>query len=318
MASGSKKVIFAALAGNAMIALTKFAAAAFTGSSAMLSEAIHSLVDTGNQLLLLHGLKRSVRPADRMHPFGYGREIYFWAFVVALLIFSIGAGVSIYEGIHKILHPRPVESPWVNYIVLGLSILFEGGSFLVAFRQFGEMRKGRSFWAAARACKDPAVFIVLFEDMAAMAGLLIALAGLLAAQYLNMPRMDGVASAAIGLLLAAVAVFLTRETKGLIIGETADPEVIAGIEKLALASPAVQSINELRTMHMGPTDILLALSLDVHDNLTGGEIEKAINDLEDAIRARYPDIRRLYIEVQDAADATEDAWQEYAARNQNK
>jgi len=315
MASGSKKVIFAALAGNSLIALTKFAASFYTGSSAMLSEAIHSVVDSGNQVLLLHGLRRAGRPADRTHPFGYGRELYFWAFVVALLIFSVGAGVSIYEGIHKVIHPQPVGTPWVNFIVLGLSILFEGGSFLVALKEFGQVRAGRSFWTAARACKDPAIFVVLFEDMAAMGGLVIALLGLLAAEYLHLPRMDGIASIAIGLLLAGAAIFLSRETKGLIIGESADPKVLTGIEELALASDAVQSINELRTMHLGPHDILLALSLDVHDNLTGGEIEKAVNDLEDAIRAKYPDIKRLYIEIQDAADAAEDAWEEYAARN---
>ncbi len=314
MASGSKKVIFAALAGNSMIALTKFAASLYTGSSAMLSEAIHSVVDSGNQVLLLYGMKRAARPADRAHPFGHGREIYFWAFVVALLIFSVGAGVSIYEGIQKIITPHPVEAPWVNFVVLGLSILFEGGSFFVAWKEFGQVRAGRSFWAAARSCKDPAIFVVLFEDMAAMAGLVIALGGLLAAEFLDMPRMDGVASLGIGLLLAGVAVFLSRETKGLIIGETADERIVSGIEELALASPAVQSINELRTMHMGPHDILLALSLDVHDNLSGGEIERAVTELEDAIRARYPDIRRIYIEIQDAADAAEDAWQEYAAR----
>ncbi len=314
MASGSTKVILAALAGNSMIALTKFAASIFTGSSAMLSEAIHSVVDSGNQVLLLYGMKRAARPADRQHPFGYAREIYFWAFVVALLIFSVGAGVSVYEGIHKIIHPEPVQSPWVNFIVLGLSILFEGGSFFVAWREFGKVRSGRSFWSAARTCKDPAIFVVLFEDMAAMAGLLIALGGLLAAEFLDMPRMDGVASVGIGLLLAGVAIFLTRETKGLIIGEAASPKVIEGIRELALSSPAVQSINELRTMHMGPHDILLALSLDVHDNMSGGEIEKAVNDLEEVIRARYPDIRRIFIEIQDAADAAEDAWEEYAAR----
>ncbi len=317
MASGSTRVILAALAGNTMIALTKFAASLYTGSSAMLSEAIHSVVDSGNQVLLLYGMKRAARPADRQHPFGYAREIYFWAFVVALLIFSVGAGVSIYEGIHKLIHPEPVESPWVNFIVLGLSIFFEGGSFLVAWREFDKVRSGRSFWSAARTCKDPAIFVVLFEDMAAMAGLLIALVGLLAAEFLDMPRMDGVASVAIGLLLAGVAIFLTRETKGLIIGEAASPTVIEGIKELAMASPAVQSINELRTMHMGPHDILLALSLDVHDNMSGGEIEKAINDLEEAIRARYPDIRRIFIEVQDAADAAEDAWEEYAARERS-
>ncbi|WP_051929168.1 cation diffusion facilitator family transporter [Thermopetrobacter sp. TC1] len=304
MASGSLKVILAALGGNTLIALTKFAAAAYTGSSAMLSEAIHSVVDSGNQVLLLYGLKRSRRPADAQHPFGYGREIYFWAFVVALLIFSIGAGVSIYEGIHKTLHPKPMESPWVNYVVLGFSILFEGGSFYVAWKEFSRVRGGRGFWEAARACKDPAVFVVLFEDMAAMAGLFIALFGVTAAELFDMPQLDGVASIAIGLLLAGVALFLTRETKALIIGETAAPRIIKAVREIASRSPVVDSINELRTMHLAADDILLAMSIDVPDDMRGGRIEEEIGRLEAAIRKAVPQIRRIYIEVQDKESPT--------------
>ncbi len=304
MASGSLKVILAALGGNTLIALTKFAAAAFTGSSAMLSEAIHSVVDSCNQLLLLYGLKRSRRPADAQHPFGYGREIYFWAFVVALLIFSIGAGVSIYEGVHKTLHPRPIEVPWVNYVVLGFSILFEGGSFFVAWREFARVRGERGFWEAARACKDPAVFVVLFEDMAAMAGLVIALVGITAAEIFDMPQLDGLASIAIGLLLAGVALFLSRETKDLIIGETASPSIIRTVREIARNAPVVDAINELRTMHLAADDILLAMSIDVPDDMPGGRIEEEIGRLESAIRRAVPQIRHIYIEVQDRESPT--------------
>lgn len=316
MATGSTKVILAAFMGNSAIAATKFGASLYTGSSAMLSEAIHSLVDSGNQLLILFGYKRAARPATAQHPFGFGKEVYFWSFVVAVLLFSLGGGVAIYEGIEKIRHPHAVESAWVNFTVLGMAIMFESGSFYVAWKEFSKLRGDRPFMAAARACKEPGIFVVLFEDMAALAGLTIALVGLLLAEWLHLPWLDGAASVAIGLLLVAVAVFLARETKALLLGEAASAEVRADIARLALAHPAVQRVNELRTMHMGPRDILLGLSVDMHDTLTGADIEKAVNELEDAIRTAHPDIRRVFIETQDAADSTEDAWQEYATRHQ--
>lgn len=294
----SKKVIYAALVGNSLIAVTKFGAAAYTGSSAMLSEAIHSVVDTGNQGLLLYGLKRAKRRPDAIHPFGYGPELYFWSFVVAIIIFAIGAGVSLYEGIHKVLVPEAVHSPHINYIVLGLSIVFEAGSLYVAVREFNKVRGDLSYFSAVRQSKDPAVFTVLFEDMAAMLGLITAFVGLLLAQYLHLPWMDGAASMVIGLILATTAVVLAYETKALLIGEAADGTVSTGVREIVAAAPSVSHLNDLRTMHMGPEEVLLALSLDFRDDLNAGQVEEAVYVLEMAIKQRFPEIKRLFIEVQ--------------------
>lgn len=294
----SKKVIYAALAGNALIAVTKFSASVYTGSSAMLSEAIHSLVDTGNQGLLLFGLARAGKPADEDHPFGYGRELYFWAFVVAILIFAVGAGVSIYEGISKVRHPHEVTSPMVNYIVLGLSMVFEGVALYIAVSEFNKSRGKLGFVQAVRQSKDPATFTVVFEDAAAMAGLVVALVGLLMAEYLDMPVLDGVASIGIGCILALTAIFLAYETKALLIGEGASPEVEKGVREIISTEKTVRNLNELRTMHMGPEDVLLALSLDFFDHYKAGTVERTIYRIEKGIKSRFPEIRRLYIEVQ--------------------
>ncbi|MEZ5872105.1 MAG: cation diffusion facilitator family transporter [Nitratireductor sp.] len=306
MASGSKKVIYAALAGNALISVTKFVAASITGSSAMLSEGIHSLVDTGNQGLLLYGLKRASRPADEKHPFGYGAELYFWAFVVAILIFAIGAGISIYEGIDKVLHPHAVDNPLVNYVVLGFALVFEGIAWTIALREFQTTKGKRSYLEAVRDSKDPSVFTVLFEDTAAMLGLLVALAGIAGAQYFGIPELDGVASIAIGIILGLTAVLLAYETKGLLIGESAAPEVVRTIRNIVEATPVIDRLNEIRTLHFGPSDVLLAVSVDFEDNLTAGKVEDAIHDLEIAIKQRFPVVKRLFIEVQSAADHAEE------------
>ena len=309
MASGSSKtVIIAALLGNGAIACTKFAASVYTGSSAMLSEAIHSLVDTGNQGLLLYGLKKSERPADKTHPFGYGRELYFWAFVVALLIFSIGAGVSLYEGVHKIQHPEPVSSPHVNFIVLGLAMAFEGVAFYLAIKEFNKRRGTTPVFKAVRQSKDPGLFTVLFEDAAAMAGLVIAFVGLLVAEYLGVIWADGAASIGIGLLLATVAIFLCFETKGLLIGEAVSDEMSDDLHKIINGSDAVNSINEFRTMHMGPQDVLLAVSLDVRDDLETGTLEAALYELEQSIKASHPEVKRLFLEVQSGEHHVEEVW----------
>ncbi len=294
----SKRVIYAALIGNSLIAITKFAASAYTGSSAMLSEAIHSVVDVFNQLLLLYGLRRADRAADEEHPFGYGRELYFWAFVVAILIFAIGSGVSLYEGITKVMNPHQVSDPMVNYVVLGLAMLFEAFSLRVAVKEFNKMRGEMRWITAVRHSKDPAVFTVLFEDIAAMIGLFIALVGLALAQYLELPWMDGAASIGIGVLLAVTAIFLAYETKALLIGEAASDMLRSGVQEIVANAESVRMINELRTMHMGPQDVLLALSLDFHDHLTAGKVEEAIYILEMAIKSRFPEITRLFIEVQ--------------------
>lgn len=302
MATGSKKVIYAALVGNGLIAITKFFAASITGSSAMLSEGIHSTVDTGNQGLLLYGLWKAKKPADESHPFGYGAELYFWAFVVAILIFAIGAGISIYEGIHKVLDPHPIVDPTINYIVLGLAMIFEGVAWWIAFKEFATTKGKKGWLQAVQDSKDPSVFTVLFEDSAAMAGLIIAFVGIYCAQVFDIPELDGVASIGIGLILAITAAVLAYETKGLLIGEAADPEVVKVISNIVEATPVVDSLNEIRTLHRGPNDVLLALSLDFENNLTAGKVEDAIHDLETVIKQRFPVVKRLYIEVQSSED----------------
>jgi cation diffusion facilitator family transporter len=298
MAGSSTKVVWAALAGNVLVTLTKFVAAALTGSSAMLSEAIHSIVDSGNELLLLYGVRRAARPADGFHPFGHGREIYFWSFIVALLIFSLGAGLSLYEGIHHVVHPAPIERPFVSYVVIGLALLFESASWRVAFREFrAEMGEG-GYFATVRASKDPMTFIVLFEDTAAIIGLLIALAGTAAAEAFGLPVLDGVASILIGVLLGAVAGILARESKGLLIGEPARSEVVADICAIAGAEPGIQRSRGLFTVHIGPRQVLAAISADFKDSLSAAEVEAAVASVEAKVRQRHPEVVSVLITPQ--------------------
>ncbi len=297
-AEGSTKVVIAAFIGNGLIAITKFGAAGMTGSSAMFSEAVHSVVDTANQGLMLYGIKRSQRPADARHPFGYGRELYFWAFIVAILLFSTGAGVSVYEGVHKILDPQPVTEAYINYIVLGLAMVFEGAAFWFALREFNRVKGGRGYLAAVRVSKDPALFTVLMEDAAALLGLAIAFVGLILAQVLDMPVLDGVASVAIGLVLAGSAILLAYETKGLLIGEAAKPEVVARLRRIVGAEHGVDRINEILTMHMGPRDVLLNLSLDFRSSLSSDQVEAEVTRLERQIKAAFPEITRVFIEAE--------------------
>lgn len=317
MASGgSRRAIYAALIGNSLIAITKFGASAHTGSSAMLSEAVHSLVDTGNQWLLLYGLKRSKRPADRKHPFGYGMEEYFWAFVVAILIFGLGAGISFYEGLKRVMEPHELGSPYVNYIVLSLAILFEGASWLIAFQEFRKGKGTRGWMAEIRHSKDPTKFTVLFEDTAAMLGLVVALTGIALAQYLHMPVLDGAAAIVIGVILATTAALLAYECKGLLIGEAASPAVIMSIRNTASAQEGVDAVNEVLTMHLGPEDILANLSLDFADGLPAEEVEATITRLEQAIKTEHPQVKRIFIEAQSAAAHHRAARNQQAADNQ--
>jgi len=295
---GSKRVIYAALAGNFAIAVTKFAAALFTGSSAMLSEGVHSLVDTGNGGLLLYGMHRAARPPDSTHPLGHGRELYFWSFIVALLVFALGAGVSFYEGVIHVLSPEPVENPYVNYIVLGLSFLFEGASWLVALREFRQ-NKGRLGWfEAVRASKDPSVFTVLFEDSAALLGLIVAFAGILAAQLLDMPELDGVASLGIAAILGATAIFLARESKGLLLGEPAAPDIQRKVLSIAQQDPAVQRANGITSVHIGPEEIVAGLSIEFEDHMSAPEIEACVERIEKRLKAEVPTISNLFVKPQ--------------------
>lgn len=296
--ASSLKVIIAALIGNLLIAVTKFAAAAFTGSSAMFSEAIHSSVDSGNQVLLLYGLKRARRPADERHPFGYGREIYFWAFVVAILIFAVGAGISIYEGIEKIRHPVVITSAYINYIVLGSAIVFEAVVWWVAVKEFNRTRGRRGYLEAVQVSKDPSIFTVLLEDTAALMGLIVAMTGIFLAQHLDMPVLDGVASIVIGGILTLAAVVLAYETKGLLIGEGADPELVTGVRRIIAAERSILKVNEVLTTHIGPSDVLVNLSIDFRDDMTSSDVEAAISEMEKRIKAKHPTVTRLFIEAQ--------------------
>lgn len=303
--SGSRFVIFAAIAGNLLIAVTKFVAAAFTGSSAMLSEGVHSLVDTGNGLLLLYGLRRAARPPDRLHPFGHGRELYFWSFIVALLVFALGAGVAFYEGVIHMLDPEPIENPRVNYVVLGLCTIFEGGSWLVALKEFRRSKGKMGYIHAVRRSKDPSVYTVLFEDSAALLGLVIALVGISAAHYFEQPWMDGAASIGISLILAATAVFLAVESKGLLMGEPALPDVQAKILEIAQADPAVENANGVLTVHMGPEQVVAGLSLDFVDHISAADIETCVERLEARLKTEVPEVSVVFVKPQ-----TSERWRE--------
>ncbi|MFW0777260.1 MAG: cation diffusion facilitator family transporter [Rickettsiales bacterium] len=298
---GSIKVILAALIGNSLIAISKFFAAFFTGSSAMFSEAIHSLVDTGNQGLLLFGIRRAKKPADDKHPFGYGGEIYFWSFVVAVLIFGVGAGFSFYEGWHKLQHPEPITSIHINYIVLIASICFEAVAWWFAYKEFNKQRGRLPYLTAVQASKDPRVFTVLFEDSAAMLGLIAALIGITASHYFGLTWADGAASIAIGLILAITAAVLAYECKGLLIGEAARPEVVKAIREEVTSLTDRATVNEVLTVHFGPDDVLVTVSLDFQNRYSAEEIEQTVTDIEQKIKTRFPIIRRIFIESQDRA-----------------
>lgn len=295
MAGGSKKVVFAALIANFGIAVAKFGGAAYTGSSAMFSEGVHSLVDTSNQVLLLLGMKRSEKPADARHPFGYSSEIYFWSFVVAVLLFAAGGAVAIYEGIHKLADPHPVENPVVNYVILGFAIILELGSFWVALKEFRAVAAGRHWWTAVTEAKDPVLYTVLFEDTAALIGLIVALVGLVLAETLGIPELDGIASIVIGVVLVVASLILARETKGLIIGETALPAVLADVERLIRNDPRVSGVRDIASVHLGPHDIIVTAAVDFDDRLGAGDVERCVQMLVSAIMAAQPDVKKVYL-----------------------
>jgi cation diffusion facilitator family transporter len=297
MASSSKKAALAAVAGNSAIAVTKFVAAGITGSSAMLAEAIHSVVDTGNGGLLLFGMKRSRRPADEHHPFGYGQELYFWTLIVSILIFALGGGMSIYEGIKHLQHPSELRNPTVNYIVLAFAMVFEGFSWWVAYRVFRAQVGKRSLWQVIRDAKDPVPFAVFFEDSAAMLGLIVAFLGIWLGHRYDNPYFDGGASVLIGLILAGVAWLLARESQGLLLGESAQPETVAGIRRICREHPSVLQVKEALTMHMGPEDVLVNLGVEFDHGLGADDVERAVDELERSIRDAYPNVKRIFIEV---------------------
>jgi cation diffusion facilitator family transporter len=299
MAAGnSKPVVIAAFVGNTLVAITKFIAAWWTGSSAMLSEAIHSLVDTGNQILLLYGLKRAERPPDAGHPLGYGREIYFWSFIVALLMFTIGAGVTLYEGIQHIRDPHEIVDARISYIVLGCAAVFEGVSWFVALREFSKSKGDQGYYEAMRQSKDPPTFIVLFEDSAALIGLLIAFLGTFASDQLGIPVLDGAASIGISILLAGTALVLARESMGLLIGEPANRQTRDAILAIAQKLDGIERAQIVFTVHLAPDQVVVALRLEFRDDLNAPAIEKITAELERRIHDALPDVIAIFVKPQ--------------------
>jgi len=296
----SKLAIYGAIAANVAIAATKFVVAGITGSSAMLSEGIHSAVDTFNGVLLLVGIRLSQRPPTIEHPFGHGKELYFWSLIVAVLIFGLGGGVSFYEGIQHIRHPEPMRDPTWNYVVLGLAMLFEGASFLVALRQFRAQSRGAPFWRALEQSKDPTTYTVLAEDSAALLGLVVAALGIYFSHRLELPALDGAASVVIGLLLAGVAVLLISQARGLLIGEGIRPETARAIRSLAMEQPSVSNVGRVLSMYIGPDDVLAIVDVNFKDGTATGDAADAISAIERQVRARFPMIRRLFIEASEA------------------
>jgi cation diffusion facilitator family transporter len=302
---GSKVAVVAAVVGNLLVAVSKFAAAALTGSSAMLAEGIHSLVDTGNGGLVLFGMRRSTRPADAEHPFGHGMEVYFWTLIVAISIFGIGGGMSVYEGILHLLHPVAIENPLPNYVSLAIAAVLEGSSFFIAMREFGAARGPRRALEFIRDSKDPSLFTVVFEDSAALLGLLVAFLGVLLGQLTGIRYFDGGASVIIGLLLMGVAWLLARESKGLLIGEGVEPAVLSKMRALVAADPTVDAVGDVRTMYLGPHDVLVNLDVAFRAGSDTVAIRASVERIESALKAEFPEVTRIYIEVATLRQAME-------------
>jgi len=294
--------IIAAFIGNVLIAITKFTAAYFTGSSAMLSEGFHSVVDSGNEVLLVVGMYKSRKPADEEHPFGHGRELYFWALVVAFSIFAVGGGLSIYEGILHVISPEPVQNAKWNYIVLGLSAVFEGVSWWFGWKAFDKVRRGRPVIEAMQVSKDPTTFTVLLEDSTALIGLAIAFLGIFLGQFFGIAYFDGVASILIGVLLCSVALFLGGESKSLLIGEAVAPETVDGIREIAESEKDVDRAKKILTIYVGPDDAAATLELEFKKDITAAELRRAVRRIELAIKEKYPRIKNVFYEAESIAE----------------
>lgn len=289
--------VYGAIASNFIIACSKFAAAIITGSSAMLSEGIHSIVDTGNGILLLIGIKRGKKPADELHPFGYGKELYFWSLIVAVLLFSLGGGMSFYEGIKHIQHPEATTDPTWNYVVLAIAFIAEGISWIIALKEFSKEKGKKKFWKAFRASKNPSVFIIVAEDSAALLGVITAFLGVFLAHQLNNPFYDGLASVIIGIILASVAIFLVIESKNLLIGESADEEIIAKIREITSRNKSVENVYEVLTMHFGPEQVLVNMNIHFNEEALAQKIPLIIDEIESEIRKEIPEIKRIFVET---------------------
>ena len=291
----STRTLIVALAANLGIAASKFVAAFITGSSAMLTEGVHSVVDSTNQLLLMWGRRQAKRPADKLHPFGYGRELYFWSFVVAVLVFSLGAGVSVYEGIIHIANPEPAVDPIIAYAVLLVAFVLEGWSTLEAFGDFKKSKGQLSWFQAVRQSKDPPAFIILLENGAAIAGIVAAAIGLLLSQHTHNPFYDGAASVVIGVILGCTAMLLAYESKGLLIGEAADPVLVENLRQLACDQAGVVGVGQVLTLHSSPDQITVMMNVDFRDDMLAGEVEHIVCRVEEQARERWPAVRRLFV-----------------------
>lgn len=294
MAQEAKTAIFAAILGNLAIATTKFFAAAFSGSSAMLSEAIHSLVDTGNGALILLGIRNSRKPPDLEHPFGHGRELYFWTLMVGVLIFGVGGGMSVYEGLTHLTHPTPIENVKWNYIVLGLSTVFESTTWYFGWKAFSKERRGRGVIEAIHTTKDPTSFSVLLEDSAALLGLAVALLGVFLSQWLQQPYFDGAASLVIGMLLCAIAIVMVHESRGLLIGEGVDRQTLKTLREIVEADQDVAHVQHLHTIYQSPSSVLLVIELRFNDSISAVDVREAVRRLEANVQAHYPEIKYVF------------------------
>lgn len=297
MASETKQAVIAAIAGNLLIAASKFVAAAFSGSSAMLAEAIHSLVDTGNDWLMLYGMKKSRQPADPEHPFGYGHELYFWTLVVGILFFALGGGMSIITGLAHLARPAPLQDAGWSYAVIAVAMLFEGGSWWYGFKAFRTERRGRGVFETIRISKDPATFSVLLEDSAALAGLVLAFLGIFLSERLQAPWLDGASSVLIGVLLCLVALVLVYESKELLVGEGVEKATLEGVRAILVGDRAVQQVDKLLTLYLGPQEVMLAMEIRFHPDARAADIRHTIARLKGAIQERYPKIRRIFIDT---------------------
>ena len=300
-AAESKVAIVAAIIGNVAVAVTKFIAAWFSGSSAMLSEGIHSLVDTGNGALLLYGLRQSRRPPDFTHPFGHGKELYFWSLIVAITIFALGGGMSIYEGIWHLNHPVPPADPFWNYVVLGCAFCFEGTTLLFGWKAFRTVKGNRGILEAMHKSKDPSSFIVVFEDSGALLGLMIAFCGVFLGHQLNRPYLDGIASIIIGLMLATMSFFLAFETKGLLIGEGVDRETLGRLRRVVEGDAGIAHVSRLLTMYFGPHEVLLTLEVKFRDELSAVGVRATVRRVQKSVRKEFPDITRIYFASESVA-----------------
>lgn len=296
---GSKISIYGAILANLAIAISKFVAGFYTGSSAMFSEGIHSIVDTANGGLLLYGIKKSEKPADETHPFGYGKEIYFWSFVVAVLIFALGGGIAIYEGIHHIIEPSTVENVRVNYFVLGLAVVFEGTSLFVALREFKKIHGKRGLIASMRKSKDSSSFAIIIEDFGAIIGLVVALIGVFIGDVFDWQYADGLASVIIGIILTGMAIFLSVETKALLIGESMDVDSLSKMKSILNENTSVKEFGVIRSVHFGPIGVMVGVDVHFDDGYSLEEIETEINVLEFTIKEHIPEVKHVFIEIKD-------------------